>query len=316
MSRVIEIDGGIGRILCSTGCFTNSNDIIITPWPDVFEYHTGIDKQYPASNAWLYEDVIKNNHFLKVEPYHDLEYREQRRHLSQSFNYLLNGIDEPAFPKIFLTPHEVAFGKLLVENVKTRLNTPILIAYQPVGAGMDKGHDPTDRSLSLDTTQKLVNSIIKENQEIGFLNCALCDIDHPKVWNQELNLRQLFSVVLACDLILAVDSCISHIGAAFNKRGVILLGGTYADNVGWPNYLHIYKEGFPKGYHPNRFNGFKALNGGAMAFSDGETTKIAELVSSFGANPDYSVKGLAKKHQLNIKSKPFLGDQLMATSVG
>jgi hypothetical protein len=73
---------------------------------------------------------------------------------------------------------------------------------------------------------------------------------------------------------------LSHVGVAFSKTGILILGATFKANVGYPSYNTIQKQDYPKSYCPNRFHGFIDKNAGATDFDDEEISQIAEAVRS------------------------------------
>jgi len=79
--------------------------------------------------------------------------------------------------------------------------------------------------------------------------------------------------------VFTIDSMLSHVGAAFHKTGVLLLGSTFSKNVGYPNYATLQRDGYPKNYFPNRFSGYVDRNKGAMDFTASEYDMIIDLIN-------------------------------------
>jgi len=274
--KTVMIDGGLGRVICSSGVISllGNSPKVITSWIDVFEFNSSIDKQYPMNHCWLYEDAIKGNEFVQPEPYYSLAYMQQKHHLSQSFNFLLTGNESLVYPNIVLTPREQAWAVGFVQNIRETLKKDLIAAYQPFGASFSDMGDDTGRSLSFGDAKFIASSV-----DVGCLNCSNINMDHPNVWHREFSVRELFAVVSACDLVIGIDSSVQHIGASFGKPGVVILGGTYAENVGWPHYLHVSKSDYPKSYFANRFTGFKNMNSDAMSFTGDQLQNIVSMVN-------------------------------------
>jgi hypothetical protein len=291
MRRIIKIDGGIGRVISSTGAIKilsgekNIDDdiVIITSWPEVFENSPHVLKCYrDGSIPYLFDDVIKHGDFIYPEPYHDPKYYRQEYHLSESFNKLINGLDSKPHPEIFLTQEEKNFGFDVVSKALSASRKKVAVAYQPFGSGATMSQsgvisDPSFRSIG-DDLNKL---ILSDCEEAVFINLCHIPINHPNCWQQTFTLRQLFSVAAACDYVVTVDSVLSHVGVAFDKKGLLLLGPTYSKNVGYDEYLNyetFQKEGFPRSYQSNRFGGHIEKNQEAMLFSTDDQCHIVSTI--------------------------------------
>lgn len=301
MIRILKIDGGIGRVICATGAIKKLIDIekqdeiiIITSWPEVFENNPHIFKLYKDGNIpYLFDDIIKYGYFCYPEPYHDHSYYNQKHHLIESFNHLISGIAEKIYPEIFLTQEEINFGLDVINKVKSASGKNTVIAYQAFGSGASlsqcgKISDPSFRSLNDDLNRK----ILDECQDYVFINLSHIPINHRNCWQQNYTLRQLFSVAFASNYIVSIDSVLSHVGVAFKKNGVLILGATYSKNVGYDEYSSyktFQKEGYPQSYQSNRFGGHVEKNQNAMFFSIEEQNAIIESIKNLDRKPnDYS----------------------------
>lgn len=280
MRKIIQVDGGIGRVICSTPAIrsyyksTGEKPIVLTSWPEVYWYNPNVYKVYSLQKEWLFDDVIKHGDFIQPEPYQSRKYYSQGQHLAQSFDSIVNGVEpELTYPEIWLTEEEKEWAKGLIKNI-TETTGKGVIAYQPFGAAYDKNKDATNRSLTREQAVYLADNI-----NAVLLNCSNVNLDHTNIWWRTFTVRELLAIVSACPMILAVDSSLAHIGAAHAKKGIVLFGGTYVANVGWPTFTNITREGFPKTYYANRFQGFVNENENAMAFNTTELDNIISLVN-------------------------------------
>lgn len=295
MRSILKIDGGIGRVICATGAIKKLSSldpqdeiVIITSWPEVFENNPYVLKLYKdGSIPYLFDDVIKYGIFSYPEPYHDWNYYTQNNHLIQSFNYLITGYSNKVDHEIFLTEEEKKFGFETIAKVKQASGKSSVIAYQPFGSGASMTQegvisDPSFRSLNHVTSKK----ILDECSSSVFINLSHIPINHPNCWQQQYTLRQLFAVAHACDGIVSIDSVLSHLGVAFKKKGVLILGATYRQNVGYDeieSYTTHQREGYPKSYQSNRFGGHIELNQDAMLFDSPEMQSIINDIEIMGA---------------------------------
>jgi hypothetical protein len=284
--KIINIDGGSGRCLAATAALeTNFKDkgekvIVITPWVECFQNAPYIHKLYHSQQVpYLWDDVVKHGEYLSPEPYHSHYYYRQQYSLSQTFDHLINGSVSFQLPTIYLSPEEIKMGLEIVAEAKRLSGKGKAVAFQAFGAGANLQQngtivDPSNRSLTKGTVDKILN-----NPDCVFINLSHIPMNHPFVWQQpELTIRKIMAIASACDFVVTIDSLLSHIGAAFQKPGVLMLGGTFKENVGNFNYTICQKEGFPKSYCPNRFHGFIDLNNGAMDFSEDEEAYIIKTI--------------------------------------
>jgi len=287
---ILQLDGGIGRVLCATPAIkrlaerTGQKLNIITGHPDALHENPHVHKIYNLDHAYLWEDVVRHGEFINPEPYHNHLYYNQQHHLIQSFNYLINDKCEDFTPPLlYLSCEEKRWGEELVAARRADSgNTKPIVVLQAFGAsasydvGTGEFKDNSYRSLPMDRTNFLLKQL--ENDCI-FINASHIPLLQDNVWQQPFTLRQLFSVIAACDFVVSVDSFASHAGAAFGKSGILFIGGTYGQNVGYSNYIMIHRDDYPKAYFPNRFFGFvDKQNEGALDFSDTELIAIAQTI--------------------------------------
>lgn len=273
--KVLQIDGGIGRVLCATPAIENlyaASGIkpdVITSWPEIFWNNPSVRKVYSLQREWLFDDVIRHGDYLAPDPYLSRLYYTQVHHLTTSFDYLINGGELFALPKMYLTQDEMLWATKLISDIKTKTGKAFVAAFQPFSATYNGCTDSTHRSLSLEQA-----SYIASNVNVLLINCTKHDLDHPNVWWQTFNTREFLVLVYACDFIISVESSVAHLGAAYGKTGVEFFGATYPTNTGWPQYLNALRDGYPKSYYPNRFSGYVEENQDAMAFSKDELDAI------------------------------------------
>ena len=283
MQKIIQIDGGVGRVLCSThalSVLSEQNEVIvITSWPEVFQHNPHTFKVYGMNREYIWDDVIRHGDFVYPEPYFSKNYYTQEYHLSQSFNSILNDTPKFGTPQIYLTPQEIEWGTNFVKNIRSQFFGKLIVAFQPFGASAVVDNnivtDATFRSVSMDAAWFIAENV----KDIIFVNCSHINMDHRNVWQANFTLRELFAVVHACDNVFTVDSMLSHVGAAFQKTGVLLLGSTFSKNVGYPNYMTLQRDGYPKNYYPNRFSGFVDKNKGAMEFTASEFDMLLSILN-------------------------------------
>ena len=280
---VVQIDGGIGRIVCAVPAIEklakNRKVIVLTSHPEVFWNSPHIHKIYNLSREYLWDDVIRHGEFLFPEPYFNHLYYSQKQHLVQSFDMLLNGGEgEFCNPKLYLMQEEIMWATEFIKARKQDSGKDVAM-LQCFGSSAKiecgKTIDSSHRSLPMNVVENICN-----NSNCTYINGSHIKMSMPNIWQQDFTLRQLFALTAMCDFIVSIDSYLMHVGAAFNKVGVVFFGGTYSENLGYPNYRMIVRDGYPKSYMPNRFSGFINENQGALDFDSAEMEQIIKVINN------------------------------------
>jgi hypothetical protein len=283
--RVFMIDGGIGRVVCSTGAFhelaKQEEFIVVTPWPDVFKNVPF--KVYYSDQANLFDDVIKNNEYVSIEPYHMSCYYTQKAHLSETLRRIIAPSCPPAPPVIVLDDQEIAWANELKKNALGDTNKTRLVGFQPFGAGAKASQwgivDPTHRSMSGADASRIADIIEEIAPDVLLVNMSHVPSDHPIVWQQQFSLREFFCTASVLDTAFMVDSSLAHVAAAFDMGcGVHVLGSTYQQNVGYNHYTLFQKEGYPKSYQANRMPSPADRNRDAMVWDDEALMQMAKAL--------------------------------------
>lgn len=269
--KVIQLDGGIGRVLTAEPAIRllskEHRVTVLTNWPEIFLGNPDIYKLYRLDREYLFDDVIKHGEFVCPEPYHDFSYYNQRHHLIESFNFLLNGVVSKDRPKLYFHCNETAEAKKIVDEARSRGK---VVALQAFGSSVNQDLvDHSYRSLPKKAVEYIISNL--KSQGYVFINCSSIAVDDPSILNLNTSTRLLMAVASMCDRVITIDSLLAHVGYAFDIKGLQFLGGTYAENVGYiGQYVTVTREGYPKSYNPNRFSGFVELNKGAMDFTEKE----------------------------------------------
>jgi ADP-heptose:LPS heptosyltransferase len=272
MYRVIQIDGGLGRVICaepaiSTYCANNPDTRVVTSFPDVFTNNPTVKYLYGMHRNGLFDDVIKQGDFIAPEPYQCKEYYSQQHHLVQSFNKLVNNSNEMIQPKIFLTEQETNSAKKLIETLRKNSGKKV-IAFHPFGsmAKVENGKmtDESNRSLDLNVVTSIVDAL---KDRFIFLNCSHVPANTDNLVSLNLNTREYMAAISQCDGYISVDSATHHIANSFNIPGVTIFGSTFPANLEYDSKKTFIKTGFPRSYPTNRMPGSIDKNHEAMLFN-------------------------------------------------
>ena len=226
MSKIIKIDGGIGRVIAATGSLPN-DCIVATSFPDIFIGNKKIKRVYNLGHAFLFEDVVFDNDWIEVEPYNSSDYYREKKHLSQVLNNMWNGIDEATKPIINLQSFELDSAK---EYINQATGGDKYIIFQPFGSNQEQ--DITRRAMPQHIAQLLVDYIVKKGYKVLYIKGP----DHKplnKVIEVKQQTRAIFSIVANADKFICVDSFVQHVCASQDKNALVFWCGTDERNVGY-----------------------------------------------------------------------------------
>ena len=112
---VIHIDGWLGRVVAMTGAITEVAKKrpvkVITSRPLVFRWNPYIKSVHWLDDRRLFEDVIKGNDYIELEPYTDPKFfNDAENWLKVAARKLW--LEKPADPVLFLAEHEKMWNYL------------------------------------------------------------------------------------------------------------------------------------------------------------------------------------------------------------
>lgn len=261
MDKYIKIDGGFGRCIAATGAVElfaknelekGNKTFIVTSFPQVFNGLDFVERVYPIGTPYLYEEHIKLGDFFEPEPYNDVSYYKEEKHLAQVFNKLINGLDEYVEPKITFTDNELEGAKQFADSVhKTGKK---IILYQPWGSSggkIIKSENPSEelkvlqdesyRSFGTEFAKKLCSKLIEENCEVFVVKTDdQMGFKDAKTF-QNGDIRKITALIPYVDGIICCDSFLHHASAALKSPvpTIVLWAGTNEKNLGYPNQVNI-----------------------------------------------------------------------------
>jgi hypothetical protein len=245
---IFNINGGLGREICYTGVLDKYHElhpeeeiIVISGNTDIFQNKPYIKKIYPLHSSYLYEDVILTaDKYIETEPYNHIDYFKNKKHITQVLNNMINNIDEPINANINLNDGEITTTETFIKEFKEKHPEKKICLLQAYGAsGGYKKQDPTNRSLTDNETEQVINILKEKNYHIymvghdeskGFPNTQLF---------KGLPLRQTIALMKYTDLIVTIDSFTNHVLGMYNKQGIVIWKATNIKNLGYDCNLNL-----------------------------------------------------------------------------
>ena len=254
-SSAFLVNGGAGRIICSIPAFEkyeeeNLDDdfiIVVEYGIDFFKGHRLYRRCYDFAHKNLFQDKIKDRNFIFPEPYQVWEYYNQKASISQAFDIAINnkGIRSLPKPSLMLSNDELFGGMETVNNIKKDRGNKKVIVFQPFGRGSNFqsgkiSFDIFGKSFFIEDVVNIVEKLQKQyivilmtEETINFDQLNFKNINVAQI--SGLNLRKWTGIINAADYFLGCDSVGQHIAYSLEKKATIVLGGTFKENVSYPN---------------------------------------------------------------------------------
>ena len=299
MKKVFVINGGAGRVICALPALQKYYKkhgpdfyILSESGIDFFVGHPELqDLAFELNHKGLFENIIKPNDLVSIEPYREHGYYNQKRSLSESFDWLINNTEDHSDlekPKIVLSKLEEINALDVINNVKEYHGKKKTVVIQPFGRGCTlhkSGHtiDPSSRSLSTDDYFYISEKIRKKYNLITFNELKF---DNDQNMYVDTNIRQWSAIIESADYFVGIDSVGQHMAYAFDKPGSVILGSTFAENISYPNHFNILeKKDVKRKYSPIRIHGLDGelidrYNDTCMDFTKKELDEITNKILS------------------------------------
>lgn len=232
---VIRIDGWLWRVVAMTWAITevakHREVRVVTSRPLVFRWNPFIKSVHGLDDRRLFEDVIKGNDYIELEPYTDPEFFNDAKNRLEIAKKQLHIEWETPQPCLFLAEHEKQSNFLEWQN-------PIL--FQPFWSTMWlNGADKSYRSIQVEDAQYLADKlteqwytlyeVIKPNAQPKLRNCQMCDTP---------DLRLVVSLCARYPVIWC-DSSLHHCSKAFNKKALVIRAWTDAERYWYKSNINL-----------------------------------------------------------------------------
>ena len=223
----------------------------------------------------LFEDVIKWNDYIELEPYTDPEFfNDAKNWLYIAKKQLKLEWDKIPQPCLFLAEHEKILNKLPWDQNK-------ILLFQPFGSVVkdEVWADRSYRSLYVKDAQYLANKLIQKWYKLF----EVIRKGQPEIaWCEILDTEDLRFVVSLCARypVLWCDSCLHHANKAFWKQATVIWAWTdwerygYESNRNFREYPMVAHT--PLRLNMNDFN-FDVSNQHTNQFTQGFLDKIIAL---------------------------------------
>ena len=250
----VLLGGGMGKMICVTALLPKMQEkygdiILVNPYPEVFMYNPHLYRNLTYHEKYLYEDYVQDVNVISGEPYLTKEYRFERKHLIEAYCKVFDlEYSATTLPEIYLSPEEETFGQghasqgdyiLMHVTGGTSYYSPQNANNKPVKS----------RDWDIPIAQEFVTAFKKKYPNIRVVQVALQTEPQLKdVIVTNLPSRMIFPLVKYAKTFVSIDGFVGHVSAAFNKKGVVLWGGTDPKRLSYPHNTNMvldYKCSLP-----------------------------------------------------------------------
>jgi len=299
--KIINIDGGIGRV--------------ITALPALLKYHQNHleEEWYVSVSGWDYVSLgipalhektfdpetkgVWENMFLKAdemispEPYRLPNFYKGKISLAEAFDEIINETEDHSdlnYESLKISCSETNKGQEIIYGAYEKQQKEQTIVINPYGSSAQVHpfgvYDDSLRSLPESLFLKLCE-LLAEDYNIIYMGYSQFLSEENKfvyVPQPNLHIREWMGVISQVDYLIGCDSVGQHIARATGTKGCVIMGGTDAVNMSYPDYFRVVQRKKPF-YSPMRISGLQSdiasrLNEECIEYTDDEILNIYENI--------------------------------------
>jgi ADP-heptose:LPS heptosyltransferase len=302
--KIINIDGGIGRV--------------ITSLPSLLKYHKNNPEEewYLAIPGWdfipfgipeLHERTFNpeskgswENYYLKAdevihaEPYRLPNFYKGKISLAEAFDEIINKTEDHSdleYETLSISNSEIRRGQEIILNAYESQGKEQTIVINPYGSTAQicpvGVYDDSLRSLPESMFIEL-SKLLAEDYNVIYMGYQHLlpqdDVEHLYVPQPDLHIRDWMGVISQVDYLVGCDSVGQHIARATGTQGCVIMGGTDKVNMSYPDHFRVFQKKKPV-YSPMRIsmtqsNFAERLNKDCMDYTEEEILDIYENIKN------------------------------------
>lgn len=303
MKTIINIDGGVGRIIAAIPALLKYGKLhpeedwyVMIPGWDIMTW--GIPelqaRTFNPETKGMFENYYWNaDKVIAPEPYKLPAFYRNEISLREAFDRTINDTeDHTDLPDLTLklSLDEVIRAKEIIRSVKKESNKKVIV-FQPYGStsqATELGiYDKSMRSITHYMTKKLCEKLTKDYIVISMNEW--CQEEGVVALRPDPDLRTWAAIIQEADYFVGCDSCGQHMAKAVGTPASVVIAGTHEVAISYPDTFHIIKREGVKFYPgPMRVSNINSmltekLNEERNAFTDEEiSAAYKEIVKRIG----------------------------------
>ena len=313
MKTIINIDGGIGRVIAAIPALLKYGKLhpeedwyVMIPAWDIMTwgFEELQERTFNPETKGMFENYYWDaDKVIYPEPYKLPKFYRNEIGLKEAFDVLINETEDHSdLPEmqLKLSLDELIDAKQIVNNIRRQNNNKKIIVMQPFGSTAyhtEVGiYDKSMRSINHYMTKMLVDKLSKDYVILN-MSAGLYSQDGMANLQPDPSLRVWAGIIGEADYFIGCDSCGQHMAKAMGTPSSVVIAGTHEVNMSYPDTFHIIKRDGVK-YHPApmRVSGINSmlcdkLNERRNEFSDDEIhSAYKEIVKRIAKTTDKSVE--------------------------
>jgi hypothetical protein len=239
-----HIQGGMGKNIAGTSLVKSIKEkypdrklIMVTSWPEVYLNNMDVDRIYQLGQSpYFYEDYIENKDVIisKHEPYHQTDHITKKKHLIHNWCDLM-GLEYKSQTPVIIPNYPQGMLLGLWKRDK-----PIMV-IQTSGGPMDgqRYSYSWTRDIPIEIAQQIVKKYQQEYHIIQITRTDGYPLDGVERMDGKMSNMELFSLMVASEKRVLIDSSLQHAAAALNKKSTVLWVGTSPKVFGYNLHTNI-----------------------------------------------------------------------------
>lgn len=240
MNIIFQIDGGLGKSIAATAVcrainrkFPNDRLIVVTGYPEVFEFNPFVFRAYHHNTPYFYKDFVENQkvELMADNPYLATDFINLEGHLIQIWCEMNKVPYNGEMPELFMyKPEFDAYAPLF------KSDKPIFVLQTNGGSPMP-GRYAWSRDLPMSVANRVVAAFNREYNVVHIRHKDQLAIQGT--YPIHAGFRQLAALIFASSKRLFIDSFAQHAAAAMQRPSVVCWIGNIPQQFGYAMHNNI-----------------------------------------------------------------------------
>jgi hypothetical protein len=247
---VWHIEGGLGKNVAATALVSSIKEkykdrklILVVSYPEVFLNHPDIHRVYRVGmTSYFYDDYIKNKDTIvfRQEPYFQSGHIMRQKHLIANWCDLLDIEYKEQLPILYpnMIQRDMMYG--------WKRDRPVMVIHSNGGPMDQESLYSWTRDMPYSIVQAIVQKYASRYHIIQIGRKEQQAIPGVEFLNRFMTNHELFSLLIASEKRVLIDSCLQHAAAALKLKSTVLWIGTSSNNFGYKDHINIVAKE-PKG---------------------------------------------------------------------
>ena len=299
--KIINIDGGIGRVIAALPALLKYHQnylneewyVSIMGWDYI---PLGIpqlqERSFNPDTKGVWENIfLKADKIVSPEPYRLPNFYKGKISLAEAFDEIINETEEHDdlnYETLNLSHSEIRKGQEIIYRAYEEHKKEKTIVINPYGSTAETCplgvYDDSLRSLPESMFIQLCELLAEDYNMVymGYSHLLSEDNKFVYVHQPDLHMRDWMGVIAQVDYFIGCDTVGQHIARATGTKGCVIMGGTNAINMSYPDYFRVIQRKKAI-YSPMRISGFQSnlaerLNKECIEYTESEILDVYEKI--------------------------------------